>query len=174
MYIHTCYNKFTLPLHSETCKNNRHIDIPFTFDWENAIQHFRQVWQQCIMVSIAGRLSHNHKISHVSHYELYQANEDNSYSNLIKYAHRSRATFQYRSGLQGTGNPMINDLPPACWSTFWKSNFKQQLGCRVDIMDNKSFFLCFDTCNYVCLDTSDQIFRFYLLKYSLFFQILLY
>ena len=24
----------------------------------------------------------------------------------------------------------INHLLPACWSTFWKSNFKQQLGCR--------------------------------------------
>ena len=35
----------------------------------------------------------------------------------------------------------INHLPPACWSTFWKSNLKQQLGCRFDIMDNKSFFV---------------------------------
>ena len=34
-------------------------------------------------------------------------------------------------------------------------------------------FLCFDICNYICLDTSDQ-FWFYLLKYSLFFQVLLY
>ena len=34
----------------------------------------------------------------------------------------------------------INHLPPACWSTFWKSNFKQQLGCRFDIMDNISYF----------------------------------
>ena len=33
----------------------------------------------------------------------------------------------------------INHLPPACWSTFWKSNFKQQLGCRFDIMYNNSF-----------------------------------
>ena len=38
----------------------------------------------------------------------------------------------------------INHLPPACWSTFWKWNFKQQLGCRFDIMDNESYFLCFD------------------------------
>ena len=37
----------------------------------------------------------------------------------------------------------INHLPPACWSTFWKSNFKQQLGCRFDIMDNKSHFFVF-------------------------------
>ena len=41
--------------------------------------------------------------------------------------------------------------------TFWKSNFKQQLGCGFDIMDNKSFFcVCFDICNYICLDTSDH------------------
>ena len=37
----------------------------------------------------------------------------------------------------------INHLPPACWSTFWKSNFKQQLGCRFDIMDNESYFVVF-------------------------------
>ena len=37
----------------------------------------------------------------------------------------------------------INHLPPACWSTFWKSNFKQQLGRRFDIMDNKSYFFVF-------------------------------
>ena len=37
----------------------------------------------------------------------------------------------------------INHLPPACWSTFWKSNFKQQLGCRFDIMDNISYILFF-------------------------------
>ena len=37
----------------------------------------------------------------------------------------------------------INHLPPACWPTFWKSNFKQQLGCRFDIMDNKSYLFVF-------------------------------
>ena len=37
----------------------------------------------------------------------------------------------------------INHLPPACWSTFWKSNFKQQLGCRFDILDNESYFFVF-------------------------------
>ena len=37
----------------------------------------------------------------------------------------------------------INHLPPACWSTFWKSNFKQQLDCRFDIMDNESYFFVF-------------------------------
>ena len=35
-----------------------------------------------------------------------------------------------------------NYLPPACWSTFWKSIFKQQLGCRFDIMDSISSFFC--------------------------------
>ena len=49
----------------------------------------------------------------------------------------------------------INHLPPACWSTFWKSTFKQQLGCRFDIMNSMFyFFLYFDKCNYICLDTS--------------------
>ena len=37
---------------------------------------------------------------------------------------------------------LINHLPPACWSTFWKSIFKQQLGCRFDIMDSISSFFC--------------------------------
>ena len=50
----------------------------------------------------------------------------------------------------------INHLAPACWSTFWKSNFKQQLGCRFDKMDNKFYFLCLDICNCKCLDTSDH------------------
>ena len=34
----------------------------------------------------------------------------------------------------------INHLPPACWSTFRKSNSKQQLGCRFDIRDYESYF----------------------------------
>ena len=33
-------------------------------------------------------------------------------------------------------------LPPACWSTFWKSIFKHQLGCRFDILDSISSFFC--------------------------------
>ena len=37
----------------------------------------------------------------------------------------------------------INHLPPAFWPTFRKSNFKQQLGCRFDIMDNESYFFVF-------------------------------
>ena len=37
----------------------------------------------------------------------------------------------------------INHLPPACWSTFWKSIFEHQLGCRFDILDSiSSFFFC--------------------------------
>ena len=61
----------------------------------------------------------------------------------------------------------INHLPPACWSTFWKSNFKQQLGCRFDIMDSISFFLYFDICNYICLDTS---YHFLALSFLYFFK----
>ena len=33
---------------------------------------------------------------------------------------------------------------PACWSTFWKSIFKQQLGCGFDILNSiSSFFFVF-------------------------------
>ena len=37
----------------------------------------------------------------------------------------------------------INHLPPACWSTFWKSIFKHQLGYRFDILDSISSFFVF-------------------------------
>ena len=36
---------------------------------------------------------------------------------------------------------LINHLPPACWSTSWKSTFKQQSCCRFDIMDSISYFV---------------------------------
>ena len=70
----------------------------------------------------------------------------------------------------------INHLPRACWSTFWKSIFKHQLGCRFDILGSiSSFFLYFDICNYICFDTSYHFLALsLLLKYSLFFQVLLY
>ena len=59
----------------------------------------------------------------------------------------------------------INNLPPACWFTFWKSIFKHQLGCRLDILDSiSSFFFYFDICNYICLDTS---YHFWLYLYLL-------
>ena len=70
--------------------------------------------------------------------------------------------------------PWINHSPPVYWSTCWKSTFKQQLGCRFDIMDGKSF-LYFDICNFICLDTShdflalffaSQIMFFIFMKYS--------
>ena len=69
-----------------------------------------------------------------------------------------------------------NHLPPACWSTFWKSTFKQHLDCRFDIMDNRSsFFLYFDICNCICLDTSyhfGALWSLHLKLCSLFFQVL--
>ena len=59
----------------------------------------------------------------------------------------------------------INHLPPACCSTFWKSIFKHQLGCRFAILDSiSSFVLYFDICNYICLDTS---YHFWLYLYFL-------
>ena len=65
----------------------------------------------------------------------------------------------------------INHLPLACWSTIWKSIFKQQLGCRFDIMDSISSFFNFDICNYICLDTSYHFLALsLLLKYFLFFK----
>ena len=42
-------------------------------------------------------------------------------------------------GIQ-TGTRLV--LPPACWSTFWKSIFKHQLGCRFEILDSISSFFC--------------------------------
>ena len=67
----------------------------------------------------------------------------------------------------------INHLPPACWSTFWKSIYKHQVGCRFDILD--SIFFCILTyaiiyvlINHIILALS------LLLKYSLFFQVLIY
>ena len=49
----------------------------------------------------------------------------------------------------------INHLPPSCWSTCWKSTFKQHLRCRFDIMDSiSSLFFYFHICYCICLDTS--------------------
>ena len=52
--------------------------------------------------------------------------------------------------------------------------FKKQLGCRFDIMDNKSYFFCVLTYAIIYVLIHHIIFRFHLLKYSLFFQVLLY
>ena len=70
----------------------------------------------------------------------------------------------------------INHLPLARWPTFWKSIFKQQLGCRFDIMYSiSSLFLYFDIWNYICLDTSYHFLPLsLLLKYSLLFEVLIY
>ena len=55
-----------------------------------------------------------------------------------------------------------NHLPPVCLSTFWKSTFKQQLGCRFDIMDCKSSFFCILTYAIVHVSIHHMIFRLYL------------
>ena len=88
------------------------------------------------------------------------------------YVTSSYSTWIFCRGVSGLS--WINHLPPACWSTFWKSNFKQQLGCRFDRMDNKSYFFCVMTYAIIYVLKHQIIFRFYLLKYSLFFQVLLY
>ena len=41
------------------------------------------------------------------------------------------------------GRVILNILTAICLSTFWKSTFKQQLGCWFDIMDCKSSFFVF-------------------------------
>ena len=64
----------------------------------------------------------------------------------------------------------IKHLPPACWSTFWKAIFKQQLMCRFGI-PYFFIFLYFDICKYICLDTSyNSLASSLLLKYHLFFK----
>ena len=55
----------------------------------------------------------------------------------------------------------INHFSPVCRSTFWKSTFKQQLGCRFDIMDCKSSFFNL-TYAIVYVLTHHMIFRLYL------------
>ena len=56
----------------------------------------------------------------------------------------------------------INHLPLVCWSTFWKSTFKQLLGCGFDIMDYKSSFFCILTNAIVYVLIHHMLFRLYL------------
>ena len=69
----------------------------------------------------------------------------------------------------------INHLPPVCWSTFWKSTFKQQLGYRFDIIDCKSSFFCILTYAIVHVLIHHMLFRLYLyfLNSVLYFYLLL-
>ena len=64
----------------------------------------------------------------------------------------------------------VVDVPPACLSPFWKSIFKQQLGCRFDIMDSISLFFCILTYAIIYALIHHIIFwaLSLLLKYSLF------
>ena len=70
---------------------------------------------------------------------------------------------------QGLTTRLLHVGPP-----FGKSNSKQQLGCRFDIMDIESYFFCVLTYAIIYVLIHQIILRFYLLKYSLFFQVLLY
>ena len=64
----------------------------------------------------------------------------------------------------------INHLPPACWSTFWKSIFKHQLGCRFDILDIIcSFFILTYTIIYVLIHHIIFLAFSFLLEYSTYF-----
>ena len=69
----------------------------------------------------------------------------------------------------------INHLPPACWSTFWKSILNTSWAVGLPYWIVYLHFLYFDICNYICLNTSYHLLALSLLfKYSLFFQVLLY
>ena len=57
---------------------------------------------------------------------------------------------------------------------FGNGNFKQQLGCRFDIMDNIFMCVCVLTYTIIYVLIHQIIFRFYHLKYYLFLQELLY
>ena len=66
----------------------------------------------------------------------------------------------------------VKHLPPACWSTFRKSIFKHQLGCRFDQLDSISsfFFLCWHMQLYMSWYIISFLALSLLLKYSLFFS----
>ena len=70
----------------------------------------------------------------------------------------------------------INHLPPACWSTFWKSIFKHQLGCRFDILDSIYSLFCILTYAIIYVLIHHIIFWLYLyfLNILYFCQVLLY
>ena len=57
---------------------------------------------------------------------------------------------------------VVNHLPPTCCSTFWKSTFKQQLGCRFYIMDSISSFFCILTNVIIYVLIHHIIFRLFL------------
>ena len=93
------------------------------------------------------------------------------------YVTSSYSTWIFCKGVSG----FASDCPCGVWCRelttcllhvgppFWKSNFKQQLGCRFDIMDNISYFLvCVLTYAIVYVLIHWFIFRFYLPKYSFF------
>ena len=67
-------------------------------------------------------------------------------------------------------------IPPVCWSTFWRLTFKQQLGCKFDIMDCKSslFHWYFDICNCICLNISYDFFCFIFTSWIVFFIFIKY
>ena len=70
----------------------------------------------------------------------------------------------------------INHLPPACWSTFWKSIFKHQLGCRLFILDSISSLFLFW---HMQLYMSSYIISFFCFIFTsyvffIFFQVLQY
>ena len=72
----------------------------------------------------------------------------------------------------GSGT-IMQEVTPNVINLSSRFDIMDNSSCRFDIMDHGSYFLCFDIGNYIVL-IHQIIFRFYLLKYSLFFQVLLY
>ena len=56
----------------------------------------------------------------------------------------------------GSGT-IMQEVTPNAINLSSSFDIMDNLSCRFDIMDNESyFFLCFDICNYIHLDTSDH------------------
>ena len=70
---------------------------------------------------------------------------------------------------------VINLMPPAYWSTFWKSTFKRQLGCKFDIMDCMSpfFILTYATVYVLIYHITFRLYLYFLNNLYL-YQVLLY
>ena len=98
------------------------------------------------------------------------------------YVTPSYSTWIFCRGVSG----FATDCPSGVWCRglttcllhvgppFGNRILNNSLGCRFDIMDKESYFLGVLTYAIIYVLIHQIILRFYLLKYSLFFQVLLY
>ena len=73
----------------------------------------------------------------------------------------------------GSGT-IMQEVTPNVINLSSRFDIMYDLSCRFDIMDNESYFFCVLTYAIIYVLIHQIIFRSYLLKYSLFFQVLLY